>query len=150
LNKARDSSALNSFTSGDVQLFLKSLADGAAAVGRSPVKVKFTNAERKAVASYFRRVKSGLRLQSFVALSVLTGKPLTSESWSKLFDANKVGNLRFLIGGDPVKPQQSESDWQNKCFGLAEVKAGTFVVGLNALFFSRVSNHELSSPVKMD
>ena len=144
LDKVRDSAELRGIHAKEIDQFLRKLVSGAKSIGRDPVKTDFTAEEKKAVERYFRDIKSGDREQSFVALSRLLGIPLSSKNWAKLFDANKVGGLRFLLGGDSVREQ---NDWQNKCFGLAEARPGVFVIGLNDLFFKKVSSGELTSPV---
>ena len=53
-----------------------------------------------------------------------------------LKDADIVDDLHFLVGGGTVK---SGNDWQLKCLGLAEVKPGVFVVGLNRIFYENKS-----------
>ena len=150
LDKVRDSAELRGIHAKEIDQFLRKLVSGAKSIGRDPVKTDFTVEEKKAIERYFRDIKSGYREQSFVALSRLLGIPLSNKNWAKLFDANKVGGLTFLLGGDPVKPLQTQSDWQNKCFGLAEAKTGVFVVGLNDHFFKNVSSGELTSPVTRD
>ena len=59
---------------------------------------------------------------------------------------DKVSNPHFLVGGHPVREDREQTDWTNKCFGLAEVEPEVFVVGLNRIFFDHAAMaHLLSS-----
>ena len=123
---------------------LQALAIGARNVKRNPVKTQFTKDERRIVKHFFNsqhnRDLSSKRMRSFLALCDLLGEPLDASSSHRLEDADIVGDLHFLVGGDTVK---SGNDWQLKCLGLAEDSPGVFVVGLNKIFYSNVTMKDL-------
>ena len=129
---------------------MKKLADGARNVkpmSREPVKTQFTGNERGIVEDFCRsqytRDLSSDRMRSLLALSSLLGKPLDDSNGHLLKDADIVADLHFLVGGGTVK---SGNDWQLKCLGLAEVKPGVFVVGLNRIFYENKSLEIILSP----
>lgn len=122
-------------------LKMRELADGARRVGREPVKTQFTKAEKQIVKTFFfslcpPRHSSSLRMRSFFALCPLLGRHLDETNSHLLERANIVGNLNFLVGGNPVK---RGNDWQLKCLGLKEIKPGEFAVGLNQILHNHVS-----------
>ena len=128
---------------------MNKLAEGARSVERDPVKTQFTGGERKIAEHFFRstgRDPDSKRMKSRFDLCKLLGKTLGASKWPLLENAAKGRvSLRSLVGGDPVK-DKPKNDWQLKCLGLAEVRSGVFVVGLNQVFYSNVTMKDLLPP----
>ena len=53
--------------------------------------------------SQIKRSLDSDRMKSFLTLCPLLGEPLNASKWHLLKDADIVGNLPFLMGGDTVK-----------------------------------------------
>jgi len=132
----------------DQRQLLANLVQAAKKVGRDPIKVDFEVCEREVVRRFFdRRKRKGTpRSESFFRLCNLLGRRLDRQRWKDLFEADKVNNLPFLVGGHGIRADRERTDWTNKCFGLAEVSPGVFVVGLNRIFFSNASVVDLVVP----
>ena len=122
---------------------MRKLVADARDVGRDPVKITFTNRERSIARSFIESKKlSGTpRHDSLVRLPGLLGLRLDASLWHLLDNANKVGNLTFLVGGSALHPairkDRELTGWTNKCFGVAEVDPEVFVVGLNQIFYDQ-------------
>lgn len=132
----------------DQRTVMVNLVQEAKKVGRDPVKVDFKACEREVVRRFFERKKrkGTPRRESFLRLCDLLGRRLDRRGWKDLFEANKVNNLPFLVGGHEIRANRERADWTNKCFGLTEVGTGIFIVGLNRIFFSNVSAADLIVP----
>ena len=127
---------------------MRELAAAARDVGRDPVKTNFTDQDRSIVRSFIesRKQLGTPRRESFLGLCGLLGRRLDASHWHRLDTVDKVSNPHFLVGGHPVREDREQTDWTNKCFGLAEVEPEVFVVGLNRIFFDHAAMaHLLSS-----
>ena len=127
---------------------LANLVQQAKKVGRDPVKVDFEACEKEVVRRFIdRRKRKGTpRRESLLRMCDLLGRRLDRRGWKDLFEADKVNNLPVLVGGHGIRADRERTDWTNKCFGLAEVNPGVFVVGLNRIFFSNASVVDLVVP----
>ena len=114
--------------------FLEQLVSCAKTAGRQPVRTDFTEKNKRDLKAYYLDHTSGGRQLAFTALCDLLGEPLGEKEWSRLFRANHVKDLHFLVGGDPLNTDRQPNDHQNKYFGLGR-NTTTFVVGLNEIFF---------------
>lgn len=113
--------------------FLEQLVSGAKTAGRQPVRTDFTEKNKRDLKAYY--LKYTKRDLAFRALCDLLGEPLGEKEWSRLFRANNVEDLHFLLGRNPLNTDRQQTDHQNKYFGLGRINATTFVVGLNEIFF---------------
>ena len=89
----------------DQRAILVNLVQEAKKVERDPVKVDFKACEREVVRRFFERKKrkGTPRRESFLRLCDLLGRRLDRRGWKDLFEANKVNNLQFLVGGHEVR-----------------------------------------------
>ena len=127
---------------------MRELVAGARDAGRDPVKTNFTDQDRSIVQSFIESQKQQetTRRKSFLGLCSLLGRHLDASLWYLLDVADRVSNLHFLVGGHPVRKDREQTDWTNKCFGLAEVEPEVFVVGINQIFFENAATAHLLSP----
>jgi len=115
---------------------LAQLVSGAKTAQRQPVRTDFTEDNKRLLKHYYLDHTKGKRQLAFTALCDLLGEPLGHEGeWSRLFRANYVEDLHFLLGRDPLNTDRQPNDHQNKYFGLGCIHTTTFVVGLNEIFF---------------
>ena len=126
---------------------MRELVASARDAGRDPVKTNFTDQDRSIVRSFIesRKQLGTPRRESFLGLCSLLGRRLDASHWHLLDRVDKVRNLHFLVGGHPIRKDREQTDWTNKCFGLAEIESGVFVVGINQIFFKNAATTHLLS-----